>query len=166
MSLQRAQLPTRRHVYLPPWPPWKMATTLTCTLIVWTWGPHPGPTWSPLGLCALAMQPGNPRWLRTWTAPRWGTPTTEVEAHTVANHYYLVATTLVRNLIWPYNNCMLNHYTRSFLVSPSLASKPMMHRLSLCLMRSQVGSTLWSCRKLGLRARSWLPTLERGRGLC
>ncbi len=28
------------------------------------------------------------------------------------------------------------------------------------------GFTLWSCGKLGLRAHSWLPTLEKGRGSC
>ncbi len=59
-------------------------------------------------------------------------PTTKVEARTIASHCCMVATTLARNLIWPYNNSMFSHYTNSFLISPSLASKPVKRKLSLC----------------------------------
>ncbi len=58
-------------------------------------------------------------------------PTAEVEAFTVASRCHVAATTLARNLIWPYNSSMLIRYTSSFLVSPSLALKPMRCKLSL-----------------------------------
>jgi hypothetical protein len=53
------------------------------------------------------------------------------EAHTVVGYCRMAVTTLVRNFIWPYNSSVLNHYTNSFSVSPSLASKPVRRRLSL-----------------------------------
>ncbi len=55
-----------------------------------------------------------------------------VEARVVACHYHMAMTTLVRNLIWICNSSMLSHYTSSFSVSPSLTSKPVKCRLSLC----------------------------------
>ncbi len=56
----------------------------------------------------------------------------KVEAHEVAGHCRVAATTLTRSLIWPCDNSVLNRYTSSFSVSPSLASKPVRRRLSLC----------------------------------
>ncbi len=56
----------------------------------------------------------------------------EVEAHVVAGYYCMAVTTIVRNLIWPCNNFMLSCYTSSFSISPSLVSKPMKRKLSLC----------------------------------
>ncbi len=64
-------------------------------------------------------------------APRCA-PATEVEAHAVAGHCHVVVTTLACNLIWPYNSSVLNRCTNSFLILPSLASKPMRCKLSLC----------------------------------
>jgi hypothetical protein len=55
-----------------------------------------------------------------------------VEACAVAGHCHVVAMTLVHNFIWPCNSSVLSCYTSSFLVSPSLASKPMRCRLNLC----------------------------------
>jgi hypothetical protein len=55
----------------------------------------------------------------------------EVDAREIAGHCRVAVTTLTCSLIWPCNNFVLSRYTRSFLVSPSLASKPMRHRLSL-----------------------------------
>ncbi len=59
-------------------------------------------------------------------------PTTEVEARAVTGRYHVVTMTLAHNFIWPCNNFMLSHYNSSFLVSPSLASKPVKRRLNLC----------------------------------
>ncbi len=68
----------------------------------------------------------------------------EVEAHEVAGRCRVAATTLTRNLIWPCSNSMLNCYTSSFSVSPSLASKPVRRKLNLrssCLGASAKVST-------------------------
>ncbi len=63
---QIAWLHAKRHVCLPLWPPWTMATTSTCVLVVQALGPRLGPAWSPLGLCALAPQPGGLRLSQIW----------------------------------------------------------------------------------------------------
>ncbi len=66
----------------------------------------------------------------TSTTPGRAT-TVKAEAYIVAGYYGVVVTILTHNLIWPCNNYLLNHYTNSFLVSPSLASKPVKRMLSL-----------------------------------
>ncbi len=58
-------------------------------------------------------------------------PVVGAEACVVACHYHVVATTLACNLIWPCNSFVLNCYTNSFSISPSLALKLVRHRLSL-----------------------------------
>jgi len=63
-------------------------------------------------------------------APR-RVPVIEVEARAVANRCRMAAMTLVCSLIWPCNNFVLSRCTSSFLVLPSLASKPVRRRLSL-----------------------------------
>ncbi len=55
----------------------------------------------------------------------------KVEALIVTGRCYMATTALALNLIWPCNSFMLNHYNSSFLVSPSLALKPVRHRLGL-----------------------------------
>ncbi len=55
----------------------------------------------------------------------------EVEARKIAGHCRVAITTLTCSFTWPSNNFVLSRYTRSFLVSPSLASKLVRHRLSL-----------------------------------
>ncbi len=65
----------------------------------------------------------------------------EVEARGVTGCYRVAMTTLARNVIWPCNSSMLS---RSFSISPSLASKPVRHKLSLrssCLGASARVST-------------------------
>ncbi len=57
--------------------------------------------------------------------------TARVEAHAVVGRCRMEGTTLVCNLIWPYNNFLLKHYTSSFLVLPSLASKLVKHKFNL-----------------------------------
>ncbi len=59
-------------------------------------------------------------------------PTAEVEACVVAGCSYVATTTLACNLIWRCNNYVLSCCISFFFVSPSLASKPMRRRLSLC----------------------------------
>jgi len=59
------------------------------------------------------------------------TPAIEMEAHAIAGRCNVVMMTLAHNLIWPCTSSVLSHYTSSFSVSPSLASKPMKHRLNL-----------------------------------
>ncbi len=59
------------------------------------------------------------------------TPTTKVEARTIAGRSHVVMTTLVRSLIWPYNNFVLSRYTSFFSILPSLALKPMRRKLNL-----------------------------------
>ncbi len=58
-------------------------------------------------------------------------PAVEVEACVVTGHYRVAAMTLTCSLIWPCNTSVLSRCTSSFSVSPSLASKPARHRLSL-----------------------------------
>ncbi len=70
----------------------------------------------------------------------------EVEARVVVGCYRMAVLTLVRSLIWPYNNFVLSCCTNSFLVSPSLALKPMRRRLNLCSSSLGVStrvSTAW-----------------------
>ncbi len=71
-------------------------------------------------------------------------PTTRAEAHAIVGRCRVVVMTLARNFIWPCNSFMLSRCTNSFLVSPSLASKPMRRRLNLyssCLGASARVST-------------------------
>jgi hypothetical protein len=63
----------RRHACLLPWPPCTMAIVLTCMLVVWAWGLHLGPTWSPPGPCALVARLNDLHSLRTWATLRWDT---------------------------------------------------------------------------------------------
>ncbi len=106
-------------------------------------------------LCRLSFVPVRPLCLRntTWqsllvvnlnsTTPGHA-PAIEVEAHAIAGRCCLATTTLTRSLIWPCNNSMLRCCTSSFLVSPSLVSKPVRRRLSLrssCLGTSARVST-------------------------
>ncbi len=68
----------------------------------------------------------------------------EAKARTIASRYRVAMITLAHSLIWPSNNSILNRYRSSFLVSPSLASKPVKHKLSLrssCLGASAKVST-------------------------
>ncbi len=57
--------------------------------------------------------------------------TAKAKARTIAGRYHMTTTFLAHNFIWPYNNSVLSHYTSSFSISPSLASKPVRRRLSL-----------------------------------
>jgi cellulose synthase/poly-beta-1,6-N-acetylglucosamine synthase-like glycosyltransferase len=59
-------------------------------------------------------------------------PAVGTEVYVVLGRCRMVATTLACNLIWPYNSFVLSHYTSSFSVSPSLVSKLVRRRLSLC----------------------------------
>ncbi len=59
-------------------------------------------------------------------------PTIEVEACAIVGCCCVAVMTLVCSFIWPYNSSMLSCYTSFFLVSPSLASKLVKRKLSLC----------------------------------
>ncbi len=66
------------------------------------------------------------------------------EAHTMAGRYCVAMTTLAHNFISPCNSFVLSHYTNSFSVSPSFASKLMKRKLNLhssCLGASTRVST-------------------------
>ncbi len=59
-------------------------------------------------------------------------PIARTKARAIADYCQVATTTLAHNLIWPSNSSVLSRYMNSFLVSPSLASKPMRRKLSLC----------------------------------
>ncbi len=76
----------------------------------------------------------------------WCTLTVEAEVLAITGRYCMVVITLARNFIWPYNSFVLSRCTSSFLISPSLASKPVKWRLNLCsscLGMSTRFSTTW-----------------------
>jgi hypothetical protein len=86
---------------------------------------------------AKPLRPHNTAWRSSFVANLSSTTSghvhvVKVEACAIAGHCHVATTTLVRNFIWPCNNFVLNYYTNSFSISPSLASKPMKRRLSLC----------------------------------
>ncbi len=71
------------------------------------------------------------------------TPVTWVEACVITNCYCMVVTTLVRNLIWPYNNSVLSHYTSSFfcLTLLGLEAREMQVEVAL-LLYGRIGQGL------------------------
>ncbi len=84
----------------------------------------------PLRFCSVAWRYS---FVTNWSSIVLGhAPVARAKAHAVAGHCHVVATTLARNLIWPCNSSVLNCYTNSFSISPSLPLKPVRHRLSLC----------------------------------
>jgi hypothetical protein len=62
----------KRRACPPPWPPWTMATSLTCVFIIGAWGLRPGPAWSPPSLCAFVAQLSDLGSSWTWAAPHQG----------------------------------------------------------------------------------------------
>jgi hypothetical protein len=61
----------KRRACPPPWPLWTMATSPTCMLVAWGWGPRPSLAWSPPSPCALVTQLNGPHLSRTWATLHW-----------------------------------------------------------------------------------------------
>ncbi len=90
----------------------------------------------PSFVLARPLRPRSATWRSSFVANLSNTtpgrvPVIKVEARVVTGHCRMAAMTLKCNLIWPYNTFVLSCCTCSFLVSSSLALKPMRCRLSL-----------------------------------
>ncbi len=90
----------------------------------------------PSFVSARPLRPRNAAWQSSLVANLSNTapgraPTVKVEARVITSYCRVAAMTLARSLIWPCNTSVLSRCINSFSVSPSLASKPVRHRLSL-----------------------------------